>query len=169
MENIPFEDFPSHSECLHIKYSHYIKHNYFSTQPGKRGSVLEFLNFITLPKNRMNKVVFCFFLKFNFCTRLWMLSCLIRNQPGYFTSESSCPKASNWLADSMTKPQWLYCVRPESNHTRNPITKCSANPHYSSSGWAASEGAPWGPQPNSGPFSSLPVWQLYTINALPTT
>ena len=113
------------------KYSHYIKHNYFSTQPGKRGSVLEFLNFITLPRNRMNIQSFVgFFLKFNLCARLWMLSCLIRNKPGYhFTSELSCPKASNWLADSMTKPQWLYCVRPEFNHTRNPITKCPANPH----------------------------------------
>ena len=66
IENIPFEDFPSHLEWLHIKYSHYIKHNCLSTQPGKRDSVPEFLNLITLLRNRMNVKSF---LKFNHCTR----------------------------------------------------------------------------------------------------
>lgn len=35
-----------------------------------------------------------------------MLSHLRRNQPRYqFTNELPCPRVSNWLADSMTKPQ----------------------------------------------------------------
>lgn len=66
MENIPLEDFPSHLECLHIKYSHYIKHNYFSTQPGKRGcpGILK-LHYLAKEQNEHTKLLLFFFFFFN--------------------------------------------------------------------------------------------------------
>lgn len=36
IENITFEDSPSHLEWLHTMYPHYIKHNYLSALFGKK-------------------------------------------------------------------------------------------------------------------------------------
>lgn len=54
IEALTSEYVPSRLERIPIKYPHCTKHNHLSTPWRKKESVSEFLNLLTLPRNRMN-------------------------------------------------------------------------------------------------------------------
>lgn len=135
IEALTFEYVPGCLERIPIKYPHCIKHNHLSTPWRKKESVSEFLNLLTLPRNRMNVQKVFDNLTAVLATECWaILEEISLNIPLH---RWALPSQNEQLVSRQhDKATVGYCIRLESNCTRNPITKCPTQPH--SSPWQVS-------------------------------